>query len=270
MYFEEIDTLLRNKISPEEFKIDNEFYGLQYRVKNSDSIIKKIMLTTDLNLEAIHYATLKKFNLIISYRSLINKPIEYFNQNLVNKLILLSKYPIAIYVLNSSLIAAEGGISDIIREALYLDLDKTFDIRNKNDNMIPLGRICLPNTYPNQKGPLKLEELLNRIKVNFELNNVNFVGDLSQNIRKVNVIGGVFTDIKHLDATINLGCNCLIVCDFNYNEALYARDLELSLIKIPHYKCEIKCMKRICKILSLEFPNDEIFLYESKNPISIF
>jgi len=54
MYFEEIDTLLRNKISPEEFKIDNEFYGLQYRVKNSDSIIKKIMLTTDLNLEAIH------------------------------------------------------------------------------------------------------------------------------------------------------------------------------------------------------------------------
>lgn len=270
MLFEEIDTLLRSKLSPEEYKINNEFYGLQYRVKNSDSLIKKIMLTTDLNLEAIHYATVNKFNLIISYRSLVNKPIDYFNQNLVNKITLLSKYPVSIYVLNSSLIAAEGGISDIIREALYLDLDKTFDIRNRYGDMIPLGRVCLPTTYPNQKEPLNLKDLLNRIKVNLELNNINFVGDLTQSINKINIIGDILANIKYLEATINLGCNCLIVCDFDYKEALYARDLELCLIKIPHYNCEIKCMKRLCNILSLEFPNDEIFLYESRNPIRIF
>lgn len=270
MILEEIDSLLRKRLSPEEFKINNEFYGLQYGNKNADSVLKKIMLTMDLNLESIHFAILKKINLIISLRSLINKPIDCFNKNLVNKLSLLSKYPLSIFVLNSSLIAVEGGISDMIREILYLNLEKTFDITSANGNIIPIGRISSPKIYPNQKGPLKLEDLLNRIKINFELDNVHFVGNLKKIIYKINIIGGIFADVKYLEESINIGCDCFISCDFNYDQALYAREMDLCLIKIPHYSCDIKAMKRLCNILSLEFPNDDIFLYESENPINVY
>ena len=270
MFLEEIDSLLRKRLSPEEFKINNEFYGLQYGNQNLNSVLKKVMLTTDLNLESIHFAILNKINLIISLRSLINKPIDCFNKNLINKLSLLSRYPLSIFVLNSSLIAVEGGISDIIREILYLNLEKTFDIVNLEGNIIPIGRICSPKNYPNQKSPLKLEDLLNRIKINFELDKIHFVGNLKKKITKVNIIGGVFPDIKYLEESINIGCDCFISCDFNYGQALYARELDLCLIKIPHYSCEMKTMKRLCNILSLEFPYDDIFLYESENPINVY
>lgn len=271
MLFEEINSLLRDKLSPEEYKLKNEYYGLQYRNKNSKNVIKKVMLTLDLNLVAIHFATLNKVNLIISYRGLISKPVQYFNQNLVNKLSLLSKYPVSIFVLTSSFIAVEGGISDIIMEVLYLDLDKTFDVINDNGEIIPIGRIGLPKSYPNQNMPLKLEDLLKRINVNLEVEKICYVGDLNKPIKRISIIGGRFINIKYLEKAINLGCDCFISCKFNYKEALYARDIGLCLIKIPHYNCEIKAMRRLCNILSLEFPNDEIFLYESSsNPVNVY
>ena len=91
MHFKEINSLLRVRLSPEEYKLENEYYGLEYGGKNSNNVIKKVMLTLDLNLEAIHFATLNKVNFIISYRGLIGNPINNFNKYLVNKLSLLSK-----------------------------------------------------------------------------------------------------------------------------------------------------------------------------------
>ena len=57
------------------------------------------MLTIDLSLDAIHQAIKKKTNLIISYHGLIKNPIIKFKKNLVDKLSLLSRNPITIFVL---------------------------------------------------------------------------------------------------------------------------------------------------------------------------
>lgn len=269
MLFKEISSLLRNRLSPEEYILENEFYGLEYGSKNSKNVIKKIMLSLDLNIEAIHFATLNRINFIITYRGLINKPLKNFNQNLVNKLSLLSKYPMAIFVLNSSFIAAEGGVSDTILDMIYLKLDKTFDIINKSNVRIPIGRICLPKNYPNQKKSLKLKDLLKRIKANLEVDRLFYVGELNTAINKICIIGGKLPDTMLLEHIVDQRCDCLISCDLNYRDAISAKDLGLSLINIPHYNCEIKAMKRLSNILSLEFPNDEIFLYESINPLNL-
>ncbi|MFX1444533.1 MAG: Nif3-like dinuclear metal center hexameric protein [Promethearchaeota archaeon] len=270
MLFKEISSLLRNRLSPEEYIFENEFYGLEYGNKNSNNIIKRVMLSLDLNLEAIHFATLNRVNFIISYRGLINEPLKNFNQNLVNKLSLLSKYPLNIFVLNSSFVAAEGGISDTILDKIYLTLDKTFDIINKNNVAIPIGRICLPKKYPNQIQSFTLQDLLKRIKVNLEVDNLCYVGELNTKINRICLIGAKLPNLMLLERIISQGCDCLISCDFNYKEAMFAKDIGLTLIKIPHYHCEIKAMKRLSNTLSLEFPNDEIFLYESKNPLNVY
>ena len=270
MLFKEISSLLRNRLSPEEYVLENEYYGLEYGNKNANNIIKKVMLSLDLNLEAIHFATLNRVNFIISYRGLINEPLKNFNQNLVNKLSLLSKYPITIFVLNSSFIAAEGGISDTILDKIYLKLDKTFDIINKNNVAIPIGRICLPKSYPNQIESLNLKDLLKRIKVNLEVENSYYVGELNAKINKICIIGGKIPNSGLFESIVKQGCDCLISCDFNYKDAIFAKEIGLTLIKIPHYNCEIKAMKRLSNILSLEFPNDEIFLYESNNPLNLY
>ena len=132
MHLKAITSILEKKLSPKLFKLDSEVYGIQYGISDPTRIIKKVLLTLNLSLEAIHYAFKNKINLIISYQGLITSPIDKFNRYLVNKLTILSKYPISIFVLNSSFIAAEEGISDTIMNALYLNLESTLNIENKN------------------------------------------------------------------------------------------------------------------------------------------
>jgi len=128
MYLEEIETILKNKISPKFYQIDSEIYGFHYNRSSREKIIKKIMITVDLSLESIHFAIKSKVNLIISHHGLFQEQPRNFNTDLINKLSLLSRYPISIYILNTPFIAAEGGISDTIMEALYLKLERPLNI----------------------------------------------------------------------------------------------------------------------------------------------
>jgi dinuclear metal center YbgI/SA1388 family protein len=270
MSLREIKDLLTNKLSPKAFKFNSEIYGLHYNKSTNNKIIKKAMLTIDLSLEAIHFALKNKVNLIISNHSLINKPVLKFSQNLINKLSLLSKFPISVFVLNSSFIAAEGGVSDTIVNALYLKLENLFEIKNKDGKKIPVGRICSPDHYPNMKEPFRLENLIQRIKTHLNLKHVSFVGNLKKPIKKICVIGGHISDANCIKKALNLGCDCYITAEITYFDAVFARDMGLNLIKTSHYKNEILATKKLCNILSLEFPEVEFTLFESKNPINTY
>jgi len=228
------------------------------------------LLTIDLSLEAIHFAIKNKVSLIISHHSLINKPISKFTQNIIDKLYLLSKYPISIYILNSSFIAAEGGVSDTLVNALYLKLEDTLEIKNKNGTKIPIGRICSPINYPGKKNPLILEDLIKRIKKNLNLRSVSFVGDLGRAVKKICVIGGDISNTKLIRKAVDLGCDCYISGRINYFDAIFARDIGLNFIEVSHYNNEILAMKKLSNVLSLEFPQVEFFIFESKNPYKIY
>lgn len=266
MFLKEIVALLENKLSPKSFSLRPEIYGIQYGDNNENKLIRKVFITLDLSLEAIHYAIKKKVNLIISYNGLINKTIKRFDSNLIKKLSLLSRCPITIFILNYSFIAAEGGISDTIMEKLYLKLDRTFDIKNRKDIKIPLGRICLPKEYPNQKDPLKLKDLIKRIKTNLNIPNISYVGDLNNIIKKICIVGGDVQNIEYLKKSVKEGCNCYITGKFKHCEGVFARDIGLNLIEISHYNPEIIAMKNLYNYLSLEFPYDNFFWFDSKNP----
>ncbi|MFX1258998.1 MAG: Nif3-like dinuclear metal center hexameric protein [Promethearchaeota archaeon] len=270
MLLKEITELLEKKLSPKLFRLNSEVYGIQYGQINKMKLIKKVMFTVDLSLKAIHFAVKNKINLIISHHGLINNPIQKFNQNMVNKLSLLSNYPCSIFILNSSFIAAEGGISDTLSEVLYLKLDRTFNIKNKNGEKVPIGRICLPKKYPNQNGSFNLEDLIKRIKLNMDIKRVLYVGDLNKQIRKICVLGGEISNKKYIEKSIKYGCDCYISGRINYYDAIFARDIGFCLIEICHYNNEILALKKLCNIMSLEFPHDEFFLFESKNPLKTY
>ncbi len=270
MLLQEIETILSRKISPKAFRLNSEVYGMQYNKKNSNKLIKKVMFTIDLSLEAIHFALRNKVNLIISHHSLIMKPIKKFNPNLINKLTLLSKYPISIFVLNSSFIAAEGGISDTIVDALYLKVESVLEIRTKEGNKIPIGRICSPMNYLNKKQSIILEDIISRIKTNLNLTYVSYVGDLKKIIKKICVVGGDSSNMNIIKKATNIGCDCYISGKINYFDAIFARDIGINLIETSHYKNEILALKKLYNILSLEFPHVEFLLFESKDPFKTY
>ena len=253
MHLKAIISLLEQKLSPKSFKLDSGVYGIQYGISDPNRVIKKVLVTLNLSLEAVHYAFKNKINLIISYQGLISSPIDKFNQYLVNRLTLLSKYPISIFVLNSSFIAAEEGISDTIMNGLYLNLERTLNIKNKDGEEIPLN----------------LESIIKRVKTVFEAEKISYVGDLSNIIKKCCVIGGNNSDIKLMERALDYNCDCYISSNIKHDEALFAKDCGLSLIELSYYKSGIISLKKLHNFLSLEFPYDEFFFFESEDPFHI-
>jgi putative NIF3 family GTP cyclohydrolase 1 type 2 len=269
MFFDEIKSLFEKELSPRIYRINSENYGLHYGQDSKKKKIKRILFSVDLSLESIHYAIKNKINLIISLYGLTNEPITNFNQILINKLTLLSKYPTLVFVLSSSFIAAEGGISDTIMESLYLKLDKPFNIKNDKGEIVPIGRICLPNLYTMTKKALNLDNLLNRIKSNLQIEKISFVGELSAEINKICIVGGEITDLSYLRKALKHGCDCYLSGNMNHNFADYARESGLNLIQIPLYNCEKIALRKMYNFLSLEFPHDELYFYDAKNPVKI-
>ena len=268
MLLKEIVNLMENKLSPKIFSLSPDIYGIQYGNCQENRLIKKIMLTMDLSLEAIHDAIKKKVNLIISYNGLVDKPITKFKQNLVNKLSLLSRTPITIFVLGSSFIAAEEGVSDTMAEKLYLKIDRTFNIRNRNGISIPLGRICIPMFFPEQNGHLNLEKLIKRIKANFDMKHVFYVGDLNNEIKKIAIMGGENSKQKFLKMATRYGCDCYISGRFSHRDAIFAKDIGLNLIEASYYNNIFFTLKKLSNFLSLEFPEEAFYCYDSNNPFN--
>ena len=270
MYLEELKILLENKISPKLFRLNSEFYGFQYGQISKNKLIKKVMITLDLNLKAIHFAIKSKINLIISYHSLTNKPIKCFNSHIINKLSLLSKYPVLIFVLNSSYIAAEGGVSDTLMALSYLKLEESFNVKNKKGIDVPIGRICTPQYLQNEKGVLTLENLIKRIKHNLGANQISYVGDLKNIINKICIVGGDMSKTRYLEKALKYGCDCYISGKINHFGSLYAKDMGLNLIEASNYMAETIALKKLSNLLSLEFPRDEFLFFESEELIHTY
>ena len=60
MMLQEINTFLTRKITPKIYRLNSEIHGLQYQRSKSIKLIKKVMLTIDLSLDAIQFALKKK------------------------------------------------------------------------------------------------------------------------------------------------------------------------------------------------------------------
>ena len=270
MFFDEIELIIENKLSPKNYRIDSEYYGLYYGQINSKKYIKKILFTVDLSLESIHYAIKNKINLILSLNNFNNNPITHFNQLLINKLNLLSRYPLLIFILNSTFIAAEGGVSDTIMESLYLKLDQTFNVKNNRGDSIPLGRICVPNSYTENNKIMTLDNLLRRTKSNLEVEDILFVGELNSEVKKICIVGSDKLNRNYLRKALKYECDCYISGYFDHQSASYAKESRLNLIGISLYNCNTIALKKMHNILSLEFPHDEFYFFESRNPINVF
>jgi len=178
--------------------------------------------------KSIHYAVKNKINLIISLNNFNNNPITHFNQLLINKLNLLSRYPLLIFILNSTFIAAEGGVSDTIMESLYLKLDKTLNVKNNMGDSVPIGRICVPNSYTESNKIMTLDNLLKRIKSNLEVEEVLFVGELNSEVKKICIVGEDKLNINYLRKALKNECDCYISGYFDNQIASYAKESRLK------------------------------------------
>lgn len=270
MLLNELDQFIKYEIAPLEFHYDSEIYGYHYGAHSNNKFIKKVMLTVDLSLNALHFAIKNKINLIISLNGLIFQSIKNFTPNLINKLSILSKYPISIFVLGFPFYIAEGGIIDMILEALFLKLDHPFEVKNSKGFNIPVGRICIPNKYPNPIEPFTLQKLIDRIESNLNIQPIRYIGELKKEITNICIISGENLFIKYFDQLLTQRCDCYITENTNKSTINYAFDLGLNLIEFSFFNCEILALQKLRNILSLKFPYDDFYVYNSINPLKLY
>jgi putative NIF3 family GTP cyclohydrolase 1 type 2 len=265
MSVSDIISYIEEAFGVKHYNIDSKKFRLEYRNNNSKNNykIKRILVTLAITYESLIHAIKNKVNLIITCFGLIDKPIKSFDRYLVKKLNLLSKSYSSIYTIDTSIIGSEYGSSATLAEILFLKTDALFKI-NSNYNSIPIGRICIPKKYPISNANFLFEDLIKRVKNNLELENLSYIGDLNKKIKKICIVASKCPEIGKIKKIINSGCDSLLCCGINTQEAIFAKELNFNLINIPLFKLLDLTLRKFYKILSLEFPNHKIFYFNSQ------
>jgi putative NIF3 family GTP cyclohydrolase 1 type 2 len=151
-----------------------------------------------------------------------------------------------------------------------LKLDKSLNIKNNKDKNVPIGRICLPNYYTQTQKTLTLDKLLKRIKSNLDLDKIIFVGESNAEVKRICIVGKETIDLNYLRKALKNGCDCYISGNFSHYIASYAKDSGINLIGISLYNCNTIALRKLHNFLSLEFPYDDFYFFEAKNPVKVY
>ncbi|WP_010270238.1 Nif3-like dinuclear metal center hexameric protein [Paenibacillus senegalensis] len=111
---------LMEELAPKHYALPDDKIGLQLGTLDKD--IRKVMVALDVDDQVVEEAIVAKADLIIAHHAIIFRPLKTIRTDLpagrlYEKLI---KNDIAVYISHTNLDVAEGGINDLMAEALQL------------------------------------------------------------------------------------------------------------------------------------------------------
>lgn len=240
------------QLAPKHLAVPDDKIGLQVGTLNKE--IRKIMLTLDVLENVIDEAIEKRVDLIISHHAMIFRPLknirtDMYQGRVIEKLI---KHDIAAYTAHTNLDAAEGGVNDALAKNLELQnieiLDPIYplDLQGKQYGIGRLGQL---------KEPESLGNFAQWVKKKFHLDGLRIVGDLSQMVKKVAVVGG--DGHSYINKAAFKGADVLVTGDIDYHVAHDAMAQGLALIDVGHH-IEKEVLKEVKLFLEKEFLNRRI------------
>ena len=228
---------------PKELAYEWDNVGLQVGTLNQVS--KKVLITLDVTKDVIKEAIHKKADLIISHHPLMFKPMSsivfdtpkgWMIKNLV-------KNNISVYSAHTNFDQADGGMNDILAEAMEIKNPKLLD---EHDNIGRYGEI----------EEMKITDFVKKLKTTFGLNTVKIIGNDKKKIKTVGVSGG--SGSHHMYQARIRGCDVYVTGDVTYHTALDAIQLGITLLDVGHHieKIFVQALK---SELESQFP-DVIFI----------
>jgi dinuclear metal center YbgI/SA1388 family protein len=229
-------TVIRNveSFAPKLFAVPEDRIGLQ--LGGLRQPVHKLLVALDVTGEVVEEAIREGAQLIVAHHAIIYRPLAHLRTDtpagkLYEKLI---KHDIAVYIAHTNLDAAEGGMNDLMAQALGLTKVAYLE-KNKADDAFPqhlrgrkfgLGRV---GELPKQES---LAELAERVKSAFDVPCVRVVGDLQRPIRKVAVLGG--SGGRYVQQSLEAGAEALVTGDIDYHTAHDALAAGLALVDPGH------------------------------------
>ncbi len=201
-------------------------------VGDNEQSVSRVMCALDLNYEIIKEAIDKKVDCIVTHHPYIFSPLKKidFSTPVGQGIRLLIQNNISLISIHTNLDSAKGGINDIICDGLGINntkvLNKFYDITEKQ--FTGLGRF---GTVP----PISLENLIQKVKLYFNIDYARIVGDCTKNIQTISVCSGSGSSLIKEAAMVS---DVFITGDVKFHEAQDAINKGLIIIDVGHYASE--------------------------------
>lgn len=251
---------LMEKIAPESLKESYDNVGFMVGDKSKE--VTKVLVALDCTLKVIEEAKGVGAELILTHHPLLFRKPKSITTNTLQgkKIINLIKNDIALYSSHTNWDSVNGGLNDTFVKLLGFKESKIID-RNPLDNESGVGRIV----YLEEE--LAIEEIINRIKDKFKLENLRFSGAKNKKVKAIALVNGSGED--YLQSAHDLGAELLITGDTTYHFVSDYEEMGLSVIDMGHFNSEwpllIELSKDIKEVLE-PLGVDIIISKEVKDP----
>ena len=237
-----------NDLAPFENSLSFDNTGLL--IGNSESEVKKVLLSLDITSEVITEAVNINANLIITHHPIIFKPIKNLNFNdLASKMIING---ISAICAHTNLDIAPKGVSFELAKKLKLsELGPLTYEENK-----PMGFIGI------LKEEMQCEDFARFVKKNLDCAGIRYT-NTGRKIKKVGVCsgsGGCFAK----EASKKM-CDAFVTGEFKHSDILSSNELGLMIVDVGHYKSENVIIAPLCEKLKKEFPSIEFIISKKFN-----
>jgi putative NIF3 family GTP cyclohydrolase 1 type 2 len=259
------------KFSSPRLAVPGDCVGIQ--VGPRDSIvqertkIRKCAITRYATPQVIVKATRDGADAIIAYEGLLSHPVKALTNGLLEKVRLLVKNRIVLYVVHTGWLSAECGVNDTLAEILSLVVVEAFNVGFKGKT-VPLGRVCTFGKNPEQTmfGNSSSVSLLNFVAM---LNNrlmtdeIDYVGRSQCPVRKILLLSGEYGHTNLLKLAKSMGIDTFVTGNISRRVAILASELEMNYVCVSQDPIESLGMRRLMQLLSIDAPEVEFTYIES-------
>ena len=203
---------------------------------DSSADVNNVLIALDVTEEVVDYAISRNFDLIVSHRPLIFKPIGSLTEenHISRKLIKLITNNVSVFSFHTRADKVEGGVNDLLAD--YIGL---VDVEPFGED--GLGRI---GTLPDER---ELENFAEDVKMQLGADSVRYA-DAYNTVKRVALVGGDGKD--YVKAAIEAGADTYLSGRIGYNVMEEAADMGINLIEAGHYFTEFPVTSFFSSLIS--------------------
>lgn len=215
--------------------------------ENLQGVMTCLTLTEDVADEAIGQGA----NLIVTHHPILFKAVKRLTTETAEGRMLLKliRADVSVYSPHTAFDSAREGINQQIAEAL--GLQEIAPLRLKPQTTDGSGRVG------QLMSPIKLSELLQRLKTICPAERYTYVGDLNHSCQKIGVACGSAGEF--LTDAAALGCQVLITGETRFHTCLEARSLGTALVLVGHYASERPAVENLAATLQSRWPSVKVW-----------
>ncbi len=213
--------------------------------------VNKVLLSLDITAEAVEYAAVEGFDVIISHHPLMFKPLKNVSGDDIvsSKVITLIKSSISAMSFHTRLDALDGGVNDMLAELLGVE-----DVEILPGDTDMIGRIG------SLEVPADPEEFSLFVKEQLGARAVNLV-NAQLEVSRVALCGGDGKDL--LKAAYRAGADTYITGTMSYNTMMDAAEFPMNVIEAGHFYTENQVLHLLADMVEEFDPDIEVEIFES-------